>query len=183
MKRILTACSLFLMLLLSSCSRGSDLQQEEIQNSSDNTPQISDVAEVSFEGTTFYYGGRSYDMTSRMQSINSISSVTPVGDDLVIECHTGPQNDVYSIFNTTSETFETDIIGCHLIWYDDDITTAVYSYWSGIYTYKGDLIRSYDLTENQFIYGLAYSDDHTKLNVTIVGDDDTEQIDVIDLSK
>jgi hypothetical protein len=59
----------------------------------------------------------------------------------------------------------------------------VYSYWSGIYAYNGDLIRAYDLTENQYIYGLAYSDDHTMLNVTIVGYDDTEQIDVIDLSK
>jgi hypothetical protein len=158
------------------------LPQKEIQNTPDNTPQNADGAEFSFEGTTFYYGGRSYDLTSRVQSINSILSVVPVGDNLVIECHVGPKNGVYSIFNTTSETFEADIIGCHLVWYDDDITTAVYAYWSDICTYNGDIIKSYDLAENQYIYQLDYSNDHTRLNVTIMCDDGTEQIDVIDLS-
>jgi len=41
--------------------------------------------------------------------------------------------------------------------------------------------KSYDLSENEFIYELAYSDNDTKLNVTIVCDDGTKRIDVIDL--
>lgn len=99
----------------------------------------------------------------------------------MIECHVGPQNGVYCVFNTVSESFEEDIFGNHLIWYSDDITTAVYSFWSDIYTYDGNIIKSYDLSENEFIYELAYSDNNTKLNVTIVCDDGTKRIDVIDL--
>lgn len=35
------------------------------------------------------------------------------------------------------------------------------------------LIKSYDLSENEFIYELACSDNNTKLNVIIVCDDGT----------
>lgn len=33
-------------------------------------------------------------------------------------------------------------MGCNLIWYDDDITTAVYSFWSGVYDYEGNMLAS-----------------------------------------
>ena len=74
-----------------------------------------------------------------------------------------------------------DLKGTHLIWYNDDITTAIYAFWSDIYTYDGSIIKSYDLTENELIYDLAFSDNNTKLIVTITRDDGTERTEIIDL--
>lgn len=143
--------------------------------------QSSKPTDFSFKGTTFYYGEYGYDVTSRVEAINSILSTVPVGEKIVIECHVGPKNGVYCIFDTVSKSFEADLKGNHLIWYNDDITTAIYSFWSDVYTYDGSIIKSYDLAENEFIYDLAFSDNNTKLNVTIVCDDGTERMDIIDL--
>ena len=180
MKHTLTVLTLLLVLLLSSCGQNKDLQHEEIKDSSDDILQSSELTEFSFEGTIFHYREQSYDVTSRVEAINSILSAVPVGEKIVIECHVGPKNGVYCIFNTVSKSFETDIFGNHLIWHSDDITT-VYSFWSDVYTYDGEIIKSYDLAGNAFIYDLTYSDNHSKLNVTILCDDGTEQIDIIDL--
>lgn len=84
-------------------------------------------------------------------------------------------------FDTVSKSFKADIRGNHLIWYHDDITTAVYSFWSDVYSYDGSLIQSYDLAENEFIYDLAFSEENTQLTVTIVCDDGMEKNDRIDL--
>ena len=99
-------------------------------------------------------GKHSYDLSSRVEAINGILSAVPVGGK---------------------------IVGHHLIWHSDDITTAVYAFWSEIYTYDGSVLKTYDLTENEYISGLAFSDDHTKLNVTIRGEDDIEKTDIIEL--
>ena len=42
-------------------------------------------------------------------------------------------------------------------------------------------IKSYDLTENELIYDLAFSDHNTKLIVTITRDDGAERTDIIDV--
>ncbi len=181
MKHTLPVLTLLLALLLSACGQNKDLQHEEVQDPTDDTVQTSGSTECSFEGTMFHYGEQSYDVTSRVEAITSILSAVPVGEKIVIECHVGPKNGVYCIFDTVSQSFERDIFGNHLIWHSDDITTAVYAFWSDIYTYDGTIIRSYDLPENDLIYDLAYSDEHTKLSVTILHDDGTEQIDIIDL--
>lgn len=181
MKRTLMVLGLLLVLILSSCGQNKDLQQKEIQHSSDNMLQSSELKEISFECTTFYYGEHSYDITSRVQDVNAILSTVPVGENIVIECHIGPNNGVYCVFNTVSESFEKDIFGHHLIWHSDDITTAVYAFWSDIYTYDGNIIKSYNLAENELIYELAYSDNNTKLNVTIACEDGTKRIDTIEL--
>lgn len=179
MKRTLTALLLSAIFLLSSCGQ---LQgQLNTQNPTGNLTQTSEQTGFSFEKTVFYYAGKSYDVTSRVQSINSILSAVPVGEKIVIECHVGPKNGVYCIFDTVSKSFEADLTGCHLIWSNDDITTAVYSFWSDVYTYDGSVIKSYDLAENEFIYDLAFSEDNSKLNVTIACDDGSEQVDSIDL--
>lgn len=116
-----------------------------------------------------------------MDVINSIIDVIPVGEKIVVECHVGPKNAVYCIFDTTSQSFESDLIGCNLIWYDNDIKTAVYSFWSDIYAYDGSVIKSYDFTDNEFISDLMFSDDNTKLIVTICTDDGGERSDTIEL--
>lgn len=115
---------------------------------------------ASFEGTVFRYAGQDYDISTRIKSVNSILSVIPVGQKFVIECHIGPKNGAYCIFDTENESFDEDIIGNHLIWHSDDITTSVYSFWSEIHTYDGSIIKKYDLEEDAFIYDLAFSDNY-----------------------
>jgi len=157
--------------------------QESIEETQDDTTQTTEETEFSFEGTTFYYGEDSYDITSRMETVNAILSAVSVGEKIVIECHVGPKNGVYCIFDTVSKSFENDIIGNHLVWHDDDFTTAVYSFWSEIYTYDGQLIKSYELVENEYIYDLTFSSDNKQLQVVIVGNDGTEQTDIVDLQE
>lgn len=181
MKRKRSVLPLALAILLSACGQNRDLQQDQFQNTTEDTQQSAEPSEFSFEGTTFCYGEHSYDLSSRVKAINSILSAVPVGEKIVVECHVGPKNGVYCIFDTASESFETDIFGHHLIWYGDDISTAVYAFWSEVYTYDGSVLKTYDLTENEYISDLAFSDDHTKLNVTIMGEDGTEKADIIEL--
>lgn len=181
MKRAPFAIFLLMVLLLSACEQRQDFSETDAQEPDDSAVQFSEEKHFSFERTTFYYDGQSYDVTSRVEAINSILSVVPVGEKIAIECHVGPKNGVYLIFDTVSKSFEADILGNHLIWYHDDITTAVYSFWSDIYSYDGDMIKSYDLAEDEFIYDLIFSDDYAQLIVTIVCGNGKEQIDIIDL--
>lgn len=169
------------VLLLSSCGQGQKLQEGTSPNAQSGSPQTSEQANFSFEGTIFHYGTHDYDVSSRNQSINGILSAIPVGQKIVIECHVGPKNGVYCIFDTESESFDEDIIGNNLIWHSDDIATSVYSFWSEVHTYDGDIIKTYNLAEDALIYDLKFSDDCTKIDVTIVDDDGTDETDTIAL--
>ena len=181
MKRVLLPLLFLIMFLLPACEQQQDFSEIDDQELSNNVTQSFEEKDFSFEGTTFYYGGQSYDVTSRVEAINSILSAVPVGDKIVIECHVGPKNEVYCVFDTIDRSFEADIFGNHLIWYNDDITTAVYSFWSDIYSYDGNIIKSFDFAEDEFIYDLTFSDENAQLIVTIVCGDGTEEIDMIDL--
>ena len=181
MKRLSITAMLMCVVLLSSCRQGQNLQQGESSDPQSGSLQTSEQAGFSFEGTVFYYGNHDYNVSSRNQSINSILSAVPVGQKIVIECHVGPKNGVYCIFDTESESFDEDIIGNNLIWHSDDITTSVYSFWSEVHTYDGSIIKTYDLAEDALIYELKFSDDCTKLDVTIVHDDGTDETDTITL--
>lgn len=148
-------------------------------------PQVAGLPQeatiYSFEGTIFQYKGADYDVSCLEFGINDISSVSCAGEKIVLECHVGPKNGVYCIFDTGSESFEQTIDGCHLIWHSDDITTSVYSFWSDICTYDGEVIKSYDLEEYECIYDLAFTEDNRKLDVTILLGDGSLQTDTIDL--
>lgn len=181
MRRARLVFLLSLAILLSACGQNRELQQDQFQNITDDAQQSAELSEFSFEGTTFRHGEHTYDLSSRVEAINSILSAVPVGEKIVVECHVGPKNGAYCIFDTASESFETDLLGHHLIWHSDDITTAVYAFWSEVYTYDGSVLKTYDLTEDEYISGLTFSDDHTKLNVTIRGEDGTEKADIIEL--
>lgn len=82
MGRIPAAGMLVLVLLLSACGQGRDLPP----------------ADASFEGTVFHYGGHDYDMSSRNREVNCILSAVPVGEKIVVICHSGPKNGIYCIF-------------------------------------------------------------------------------------
>ena len=115
MKRVPITAMLMCVLLLSSCGQGQNLQQGESPETQSGSLQPSEQepseqARFSFEGTVFHYGEHDYDISSRDQLVNSILSAVPVGQKIVIECHVGPKNGVYCIFETESESFDEYII-------------------------------------------------------------------------
>ncbi len=180
MKRIFTAAVILSVFLLSSCGQAAGSNADGGEQAKNET-SVSEIGGYSFDKTTFYYEKDNYDMTARSEAINSILPVTPAGEKLVIECHAGPKNNIYCIFDTKSQTFAADLAGNHLTWNDNDIATSVYSFWSDVCAYDGSIIKSYDLAESEFIHDLALSDDGTRLTVTIMCADGTERIDTIDL--
>lgn len=148
---------------------------------SEEVEQFSQSGSVTFEGTMLFYKDRPYDVTLQNRAINSISSAIPAGEKLVVECHVGPQNNIYCIFDTESRSFGEHFTGNNFVWYNDSVETAVYAFGPEIYTYDGRLIKSYEFQENEYIYQMEFSDDHTKLNVEIMYIDGTTQIDIIGL--
>ena len=148
------------------------------KNSEVNPPFLStQSAEV--HGTTFLYDSKQYDLSQRNSAINAITNQYQIGDYLIFEGHTGPQNGVYCIFNTVTQTFEPDIQGANLTWLGSDIRSIVYSSWSNVYAYDGTLLASLPLNEGDHINGLRYLDDPTQLEVQIMtasGDSYTELI-------
>ena len=178
MRRILIMHMLLLMLLCSACGQEPTVQGSDVPTRSGVSEPVNSY---SFEGTVFHHRGRSYDVASRVGGINSIVSAFPVGEKIVVECHAGPKNGVYCIFDTVSDSFETDLLGSNLIFSGNDITTAVYTFWSEIHRYDGTVIKSYDLAENEFIRELEFFDDHAKLRVWIAGADGAVTTDIVDL--
>lgn len=137
------------------------------KNSEVNPPFLStQSAEV--HGTTFLYDSKQYDLSQRNSAINAITNQYQIGDYLIFEGHTGPQNGVYCIFNTVTQTFEPDIQGANLTWNDSDIRSIVYSFWSDVYAYDGTLLASLPLSEGDYINGLRYLDDPPQIEVQIM---------------
>ncbi len=159
---------------LSVADDTSDTESAAVQTE----PPVCAEPVYSLDGTIFRFGDRSFDITERHPYVNALMSCVPVGKHLVIEGHVGPKNGVYCIFNTETESFEKDIFGVNLIWREDDITTAVYSFWEGIYTYDGEQIAQISLeVPAEFIRGIAFVGE-TELLVTFSGesDDRTETV-------
>jgi hypothetical protein len=139
---------------------------------SETAPDAASTAEMqySFDGTVFHYEQNSYDISERQGLINQIMSCTPVGQYIIVKGHTGPKNAVYCIYNTETQEFEKDIIGANLIWHDNDINTAVYSFWSDICAYDGSVIASLELSSADFIKKLAFADENSRVEVTVETD-------------
>ena len=108
MRRILIMHMLLLMLLCSACGQEPTVQGSDVPTRSGVSEPVNSY---SFEGTVFHHRGRSYDVASRVGGINSIVSAFPVREKIVVECHAGPKNGVYCIFDTVSDSFETDLLG------------------------------------------------------------------------
>ncbi|MBE6564581.1 MAG: hypothetical protein E7655_04860 [Ruminococcaceae bacterium] len=140
------------------------------ENQTINEPQP--IAAYAIEPpAVFVYDGTRYDMRERNASVNAIFGPTVAGKHLVIEGHVGPYNSVYSVFNTETRTFEKDLSGTNLIWRGEDIESAVYSFWQGIYTYGGNKIADVNLEPiTEFIDELAFVGED-ELLVTVSGKD------------
>lgn len=140
------------------------------------------ILPVQVQNTVFTYAGQEYDLAERDGNINAITDWRLVGKYLVFEGHTGPQNNIYCIFDTQSKAFEPDLAGANLIFHGDDITTGIYSFWSDVYAYDGTLLGSYELEESEFIYELRYSEDGSRVEVNIVSDTGDQRTEYIDLA-
>ena len=83
---------------------------------------------------------------------------------------------LYFIFDTESRNFSNAFIGTHLVWQCDDLSTAAYVDGSNILSIDGRTLAELDLAENEYVYGLSYSQDGTVLTATIVSSEETERI-------
>lgn len=138
----------------------------------------SDAAEEDFSisGTVFSYGGESWDLAEQSPTITSLLGCDAVGQYVVITGHGGPKNAFYFIFDTESRRFSNAFVGTHLVWQNDDLSTAVYAYGGNILSIDGRTLAELDLAENEYVYDLVYSQDGTVLTVSIVSNEETERI-------
>ena len=74
------------------------------------------------------------------------------GDGAVIRCTNPSESD-----------------GNNLIWQGDDLSTAVYSYWSDIYALNGTKLAALELASGEEISGLAFAPDGVSLIATVSG--------------
>ena len=146
--------------------------QDEIDNLHGDT--ASD--DFSISGTVFSYGDESWDLAEQSPVITSLLNCDAVGQYVVITGHGGPKNALYFIFDTESRSFSNAFIGTHLVWQYDDLSTAAYVDGSNILSIDGRTLAELDLAENEYVYGLSYSQDGTVLTATIVSSEETERI-------
>jgi len=146
--------------------------QDEIDNLHGDT--ASD--DFSISGTVFSYGDESWDLAEQSPAITSLLNCDAVGQYVVITGHGGPKNALYFIFDTESRSFSNAFIGTHLVWQYDDLSTAAYVDGSNILSIDGRTLAELDLAENEYVYGLSYSQDGTVLTATIVSSEETERI-------
>ncbi len=146
--------------------------QDEIDNLHGDT--ASD--DFSISGTVFSYGDESWDLAEQSPAITSLLNCDAVGQYVVITGRGGPKNALYFIFDTESRSFSNAFIGTHLVWQYDDLSTAAYVDGSNILSIDGRTLAELDLAENEYVYGLSYSQDGTVLTATIVSSEETERI-------
>ena len=132
--------------------------------------------DFSISGTVFSYGGESWDLAEQSPVITSLLGCDAVGQYVVITGHGGPKNAFYFIFDTEIRRFSNAFVGTHLVWQNDDLSTAVYAYGGNILSIDGRTLAELDLAENEYVYDLVYSQDGTVLTVAIVSNEETERI-------
>ena len=132
--------------------------------------------DFSISGTVFSYGGESWDLAEQSPVITSLLGCDAVGQYVVITGHGGPKNAFYFIFDTEIRRFSNAFVGTHLVWQNDDLSTAVYAYGGNILSIDGRTLAELDLAENEYVYDLVYSQDGTVLTVSIVSNEETERV-------
>lgn len=132
--------------------------------------------DFSISGTVFSYGGESWDLAEQSPAITSLLGCDAVGQYVVITGHGGPKNAFYFIFDTEIRRFSNAFVGTHLVWQNDNLSTAVYAYGGNILSIDGRTLAELDLAENEYVYDLVYSQDGTVLTVSIVSNEETERV-------
>lgn len=122
---------------------------------------------VTLQGLTLTCNGHAYDLTERSPAITAVTKMEWVGEELLLECHTGPENNLYLVFDPQTETFVKELAGTHLTWKGEDLTTAVYAFWGDICTWDGTVLTTIDLGADGYVSGLSFTDSGDQVEVTV----------------
>lgn len=134
------------------------------------------AGQVRFEGTCFWFNGIEYDVVDVNESINAINDYYEIGDYIVVVGHASPKNNVYLVFDTNTKLFEKELVGSNLIWHGKDIDTVIYSFWSDIYDYEGNVVWTVSMPPTSYIDNLRFTNNYCAIEVVIHNEDGTTSI-------
>lgn len=124
---------------------------------------------VAMDDTTIYIDRKSWDFAEQYPSLKGFEDIGTAGNYFVAFGSLGEKNDLYVVFNFVAGTLLKTFPGNNLIWQGDDLSTAVYSYWSDIYALNGTKLAALELASGEEISGLAFAPDGVSIIATISG--------------
>lgn len=124
---------------------------------------------VAMDDTTIYIGRKSWDFAEQYPSLKGFEDIGTAGNYFVAFGSLGEKNDLYVVFNAIDGTLLKTFPGNNLIWQGDDLSTAVYSYWSDIYALNGTKLAALELASGEEISGLAFAPDGVSIIATVSG--------------
>ena len=124
---------------------------------------------VAMDDTTIYIDRKSWDFAEQYPSLKGFEDIGTAGNYFVAFGSMGEKNDLYVVFNFVAGTLLKTFPGNNLIWQGDDLSTAVYSYWSDIYAINGTKLAALDLASGEEISGLAFAPDGVSIIATVSG--------------
>ena len=122
---------------------------------------------ATLDSTTVSFGKKSWDFTGQYPSLSGFEGSETVGNYLVVTGRLGKKNDLYVVFNAIDGTLLKTFPGNNLIWQGNDLSTAVYSYWSDIYALNGTKLAALELASGEEISGLAFAADGVSIIATV----------------
>ena len=124
---------------------------------------------VAMDDTTIYIDRKSWDFAEQYPSLKGFEDIGTAGNYFVAFGSLGEKNDLYVVFNFVAGTLLKTFPGNNLIWQGDDLSTAVYSYWSDIYALNGTKLAALELASGEEISGLAFAPDGVSIIAAISG--------------
>lgn len=124
---------------------------------------------VAMDDTTIYIDRKSWDFAEQYPSLKGFEDIGTAGNYFVAFGSLGEKNDLYVVFNFVAGTLLRTFPGNNLIWQGDDLSTAVYSYWSDIYALNGTKLAALELASGEEISGLAFAPDGVSIIATVSG--------------
>lgn len=124
---------------------------------------------ATLDSTTVSFGKKSWDFAGQYPSLSGFEGSETVGNYLVVTGRLGEKNDLYVVFNFVAGTLLKTFPGNNLIWQGNDLSTAVYSYWSDIYALNGTKLAALDLASGEEISGLAFAADGVSIIAKVSG--------------
>lgn len=124
---------------------------------------------VAMDDTTIYIDRKSWDFAEQYPSLKGFEDIGTAGNYFVAFGSLGEKNDLYVVFNFVAGTLLKTFPGNNLIWQGNDLSTAVYSYWSDIYVLNGTKLAALELASGEEISGLAFAPDGVSIIATVSG--------------
>ena len=124
---------------------------------------------VAMDDTTIYIGRKSWDFAEQYPSLKGFEDIGTAGNYFVAFGSLGEKNDLYVVFNFVAGTLLKTFPGNNLIWQGNDLSTAVYSYWSDVYALSGTKLAALELASGEEISGLAFAADGVSIIATVSG--------------